>query len=60
MAIDFGGTVLSKAHVKINETAFDVYRASWQLYCTFETSVLGGTVFVVNTHVQGNAFCPRG
>ena len=60
MAIDFGGTVLSKAHVETNETAFDVYRASWQLYCTFETSVLGGTVFVVNTHVQGNAFCPRG
>ena len=61
MAIDFGGTVLSKAHVEMNETAFDVYRASWQLRCTFEASVLGGTVLVVvNTHVQGNAFCPRG
>ena len=59
MAIDFGGTVLPNAHVETNETAFDVYRATWQLCCTFEASVLGGTVlFVVNTHVQGNAFCP--
>ena len=59
MAIDFGGTVLSKAHVEMNETAFDVYRASWQFCCTFETSLVGGTVlFVVNTHAQGNAFCP--
>ena len=36
MAIDFGGTVLSKAHVEMNETAFDfgctVLRGSYVIY----------------------------